>query len=97
MTYFFFSDSFFPLLFLHFIYIYFFPLVLICFFFLSPFFTLFIIMLSNNALNKEGESDAILFARNELVQDVKVTIISHPYLDDMLDKLRTKDIPWEVH
>lgn len=54
-------------------------------------------MLSNNALNKEGESDAILFARNELVQDVKVTIISHPYLDDMLDKLRTKDIPWEVH
>ncbi|KAI9347485.1 ATPase V1 complex subunit H [Pilaira anomala] len=54
-------------------------------------------MLSNNALNKEGESDAILFARNELVQDVKVTIISHPYLDDMLDKLRTKDIPWEEY
>lgn len=53
-------------------------------------------MLSNNTLKKEGESDAILFARNDLVHDVKVTIISHPYLDDMLDKIRTKDIPWEV-
>lgn len=53
-------------------------------------------MLSNNTLKKEGESDAVLFARNDLVHDVKVTIISHPYLDDMLDKIRTKDIPWEV-
>ncbi|KAG2231488.1 ATPase V1 complex subunit H [Thamnidium elegans] len=54
-------------------------------------------MLSNNTLKKEGESDAILFARNDLVHDVKVTIISHPYLDDMLDKIRTKDIPWEEY
>lgn len=53
-------------------------------------------MLSNNTLVIEGESDAVLFARNDLVQDVKVTIISHPYLDDMLDKIRTKHIPWEV-
>lgn len=53
-------------------------------------------MLSNNTLKIEGESDAVLFARNDLVQDVKITIISHPYLDDMLDKIRTKDIPWEV-
>ncbi|GAA5806858.1 hypothetical protein MFLAVUS_000206 [Mucor flavus] len=54
-------------------------------------------MLSNNTLKKEGESDAVLFARNDLVHDVKVTIISHPYLDDMLDKIRTKDIPWEEY
>lgn len=53
-------------------------------------------MISNNTLTIEGESDAVLFARNDLLHDVKVTIISHPYLDDMLDKIRTKDIPWQV-
>lgn len=53
-------------------------------------------MLSNNTLKIEGESDAVLFARNELVQDVKITIISHPYLDKMLDQIRTQHIPWEV-
>ncbi|KAG2196715.1 hypothetical protein INT47_009625 [Mucor saturninus] len=54
-------------------------------------------MLSNNTLKVEGESDAVLFARNELVQDVKITIISHPYLDKMLDKIRTQHIPWEEY
>jgi hypothetical protein len=53
-------------------------------------------MLSNSTLKIQGESDVVLFARNDLVQDVKITIISHPYLDDMLDKIRAKDIPWEV-
>lgn len=53
-------------------------------------------MISNNTLSIEGESDAVLFARNDLLHDVKVTIISHPYLDDMLDKIRTKEIPWQV-
>ena len=53
-------------------------------------------MISNHTLTIEGESDAVLFARNDLVQDVKVTIISHPYLDDMLEKIRIRDIPWQV-
>lgn len=53
-------------------------------------------MLSNNTLKIEGESDAVLFARNDLLQDVKVTIISHPYLDNTLNDLRAREIPWEV-
>lgn len=42
-----------------------------------------------------GETEAMAFARNELIEQVKLTIISHPYLDDMLDKIRTTEIPWE--
>lgn len=36
------------------------------------------------------------FERNELIDTVKMTIISHPYLDTMLEKIREKEIPWEV-
>ncbi|CEP09165.1 hypothetical protein [Parasitella parasitica] len=35
------------------------------------------------------------FARNELIEQVRMTIISHPYLDDMLNKIRAAEIPWE--
>ncbi|KAI8639812.1 ATPase V1 complex subunit H [Parasitella parasitica] len=35
------------------------------------------------------------FVRNELIEQVRMTIISHPYLDDMLSKIRAAEIPWE--
>jgi len=41
------------------------------------------------------ETDTMSYARNELIEQVKLTIISHPYLDDMLDKIRATEIPWE--
>ena len=44
---------------------------------------------------KNEETEAMAFARNELIEQVKLTIISHPYLDDMLDRIRTTEIPWE--
>lgn len=35
--------------------------------------------------------------RDELVEEVKTTIISNPYLDDLINKIRTCDIPWEEY
>lgn len=35
-------------------------------------------------------------ARDDLVEEVKLTIISHPYLDDTMNKIRQEPIPWEV-
>jgi hypothetical protein len=37
------------------------------------------------------------FAKNELVDEVKITIIAHPYLDDMLNRIRSCEIPWEEY
>ncbi|KAI8064318.1 armadillo-type protein [Gilbertella persicaria] len=41
------------------------------------------------------DSEAQVFARNELIEEIRTTIISHPYLDDMLNKIRDTAIPWE--
>jgi V-type H+-transporting ATPase subunit H len=49
------------------------------------------------AHNNPTHLESSCLARNELVEEVKVTIISHPYLDDMLNKIRTCDIPWEEY
>ncbi|RCH90842.1 H(+)-transporting V1 sector ATPase subunit H [Rhizopus azygosporus] len=35
--------------------------------------------------------------RDDLVEEVKLTIISHPYLDDTMNKIRQEPIPWEEY
>ncbi|KAL9554891.1 hypothetical protein MBANPS3_002601 [Mucor bainieri] len=52
-------------------------------------------LIQQTSHHHEEETDAMSFARNELIEQVKLTIISHPYLDDMLDKIRATEIPWE--
>jgi hypothetical protein len=62
-----------------------------------PFFPPFIFffkMLTADAILSDAEIKS--FEQNELVDTVKMTIISHPYLDDMLHKIRARKIPWEV-
>lgn len=52
-------------------------------------------LIQQTSHHQQEETDAMSFARNELIEQVKLTIISHPYLDDMLDKIRAAEIPWE--
>ncbi|EPB90895.1 hypothetical protein HMPREF1544_02313 [Mucor circinelloides 1006PhL] len=52
-------------------------------------------LIQQTSHHHEEETDDMSLARNELIEQVKLTIISHPYLDDMLDKIRATEIPWE--
>lgn len=35
-------------------------------------------------------------ATDSLIEDVNLTVIQHPYLDELADKIRTEPIPWQV-
>lgn len=52
-------------------------------------------LIQQTSQHHEEETDDMSLARNELIEQVKLTIISHPYLDDMLDKIRATEIPWD--
>lgn len=42
-------------------------------------------------------NDSLETPTPDLLQDVTLSIISHPYLDELADKIRAETIPWEVH
>ncbi|KAI9322898.1 V-ATPase subunit H-domain-containing protein [Dichotomocladium elegans] len=35
-------------------------------------------------------------ATESLIEDISLTIIQHPYLDDLVDKIRVEPIPWQA-
>ncbi|CAO3665292.1 unnamed protein product [Rhizopus stolonifer] len=43
------------------------------------------------------ELQELTLARDGLLEEVKLTIISHPYLDDMMNKIRKEHIPWDEY
>ncbi|KAI8981728.1 ATPase V1 complex subunit H [Mycotypha africana] len=45
----------------------------------------------------EPSPGAVSLIQNELIDQVKLLIITHPYLDDMLQHIRNTNIPWEEY
>ncbi|KAI8393735.1 armadillo-type protein [Radiomyces spectabilis] len=55
-------------------------------------------MLSAQSIVVPSSSDicpSSAIAREDLIKDVTLSIISHPYLDDLLEKIRHEPIPWQ--
>ncbi|KAI8378858.1 ATPase V1 complex subunit H [Choanephora cucurbitarum] len=48
-------------------------------------------------LQKSAVSDVQLLAQNELIEEIRTTIISHPYLDDKLKALKETVVPWSEY
>jgi V-type H+-transporting ATPase subunit H len=42
------------------------------------------------------ETEHLEIGRNDPQEDVRVTIVTHPYLDDTLESIRLEHFPWEV-
>ena len=47
-------------------------------------------------LQTSAVSDAQLLAQNDIIEEIRTTIISHPYLDDKLKALKETMVPWSV-
>jgi V-type H+-transporting ATPase subunit H len=46
-------------------------------------------------IEPKDASNVSTCTRDDLIEQVKLTIISHPYLDDTLNNIRQEPVPWE--
>ncbi|KAI9496928.1 ATPase V1 complex subunit H [Zychaea mexicana] len=50
---------------------------------------------NNNVITTDTATPATDTATSSLIEDVTLTIIAHPYLDELADKIRNEPIPWQ--
>ncbi|KAL0090381.1 ATPase, V1 complex, subunit H [Phycomyces blakesleeanus] len=51
-------------------------------------------LFAQNLPETETSGITSVLVREDLVSDVTLTVISHPYLDDLLEKIRGEAVPW---